>query len=121
MYLLLASRAPQKTCRPTGFLGSSSSQLPVFVQLYSMSGFLTFLIVLLSRVCLSEHPFLYDITGGSLKISLSKSCCCTKCTAHKYFYRVWNFRIVLWYYKGQDSIVCFSLLEGSFTLLKFHF
>ena len=45
-----------------------------------MSGFLTFLIILLSRVCLNERPFLYDITGCSLKISLSNGCCCTKCT-----------------------------------------
>ena len=24
-------------------------------------------------------PFLYDIIGGSLKISLGSGCCCTKC------------------------------------------
>ena len=36
--------------------------------------------ILLSRVCLDERPFLYDITGCSLKISLSNGCSCTKCT-----------------------------------------
>ena len=41
--------------------------------------------------------------------------------AHKDFFKVWNCWIVFWHYKGEDSIVCFSLLEGPFTSFKFHF
>lgn len=44
-----------------------------------MSSLLAFFIILLSLICLSEHPFLYDIAGGSLKISLSSCCCCCDC------------------------------------------
>ena len=51
----------------------------MFTQLHTTSGFLTFVAVLLSRVCLSERPFLYDIVDGSWKISLSNGCWFIKC------------------------------------------
>ena len=46
---------------------------------HSLSGFLAFIIILLSQVCLSKRPFLQDINGGSLKISLNNGCCCARC------------------------------------------
>ena len=58
-----------------------------------MSSLLAFFIILLSYICLSEHPFLYDIIGG------------------------FSQQLLLWllYYvitKGKwYSIVCFSLLK----------
>ena len=51
----------------------------MFTRLHITSGFLTFVVVLLSRVCLSERPFLYDIVDGSWKISLSNGCWFIKC------------------------------------------
>ena len=51
----------------------------MFTQLHTTSGFLTFVVVLLSRVCLSQRPFLYDIVDGSWKISLSNGCWFIKC------------------------------------------
>ena len=98
----------------TGFL--SITVVTGVYTTHSMSGFLAFVIIFLSQVCLSKRPFLYDIIGSSedfskqwlllIRISL----------------KVWNCWLVLCSYKGQDSTICFSLLEeGSCTFLKFHF
>ena len=54
-------------------------------------GFLALVIIFLSRVCLSEHLFLYDVIG-SLRISLSNGCCCTKYhLLIRIFCKVWRF------------------------------
>ena len=42
------------------------------------SGFLSFVIILLLRLCLSERPFLCDIMGTSLKIWFSNGFCCVR-------------------------------------------
>ena len=49
-----------------------------YTKLLGIFGFLALVIIFRSRICLSEHFFLYDIIG-SLRISLSNGCCCTKC------------------------------------------
>ena len=82
------------------------------------SGYLAFVIILLSRVRLSECPFLYDIVGGSLKISLSNDCCCTKC--HLLMKNSLMFRTV-----GQYCVIAKGKIHlfpvRTFTFLKFHF
>ena len=92
----------------------------MFTRLHTTSGFLTFVVVLLSRVCLSECPFLYDIVDGSWKISLSNGCWFIKC--HLLIRISLMFRTVEWncvITKGK--IRFFFLEEGPFTSFKFYY
>ena len=41
--------------------------------------------------------------------------------AHRNFFTVWNGWIILCYYKGQDFIVCFSLLKEGPSLRRSNF
>ena len=93
----------------------------MFTRLHTTSGFLTFVVVLLSRVCLSERPFLYDIVDGSWKISLSNGCWFIKCYL---LIRIsLMFGTVEWYCvitKGKIRFF-FLLEEGPFTSFKFYY
>ena len=90
----------------------------VCTKLHGIFGFLALVIIFLSRVCLSEHFFLYDIIG-SLRISLSYSCCCTKChllIRILYGLEIWNFWIVLLVSSGKGLNF---ITNDVFLLLKY--
>ena len=90
----------------------------VYTKLHGIFGFLALVIIFLSRVCLSEHFFLYDIIG-SLRISLSNSCCCTKChllIRILYGLEIWNFWIVLLVSSGKGLNF---ITNDVFLLLKY--
>ena len=90
----------------------------VCTKLHGIFGFLALVIIFLSRVCLSEHFFLYDIIS-SLRISLSNSCCCTKChllIRILYGLEIWNFWIVLLVSSGKGLNF---IANDVFLLLKY--
>ena len=76
------------------------------------------IIIFLSRVCLSEHLFLYDIIS-SLRISLTNVCCCRKChllIRILYGLQIWNCWIVLSVSSGKGLNF---ITNDVFLLLKY--
>ena len=72
---------------------------------------------------LGEHPFLYDIMGGSLKIRFSNGCCCIR---YHFLVKIsLRFGTAGWYcvMKGKIrffvSFRCSNLTSESALLLKF--
>ena len=61
----------------------------------------------LTSMSLSERPFLYDIMGGSLKISLSNGCCCMK--YHLLIRISFRFGTAGWYCVMKGRIRFFAL------------
>ena len=89
-----------------------------YTKLLGIFGFLALVIIFRSRICLSEHFFLYDIIG-SLRISLSNGCCCTKChllLRISYDLEIWNCWIVLSVSSGKGLNF---ITSDVFLLLKF--
>ena len=70
----------------------------------------------LTSMSLSERPSLYDIMGGSLKISFSNGCCCIK--YHLLIRISFRFGTAGWYCVTKGSIrffVLFCFLPSNFT------
>ena len=89
-----------------------------YTKLLGIFGFLALVIIFRSRICLSEHFFLYDIIG-SLRISLSNGCYCTKChllLRISYDLEIWNCWIVLSVSSGKGLNF---ITSDVFLLLKF--
>ena len=94
MVLIKVTKARQKkinslhfTFRRAEFLGTNSTRVRTSVywgwQAYTAPKYVFWFSSLcynfaLTSMSLSERPFLYDIMGGSLKISFSNGCCCMK-------------------------------------------
>ena len=90
----------------------------VYTKLHGIFGFFALVIIFLSRVCLSEHFFLYDIIG-SLRISLSSGCCCNKChflIRILYGLGIWNCWIVFSVSSGKGLNF---ITNDVFLLLKY--
>ena len=90
----------------------------VYTKRHGIFGFLALVIIFLSRVCLSEHFFLYDIIG-SLRISLSSGCCCSKChflIRILYGLGIWNCWIVFSVSSGKGLNF---ITNDVFLLLKY--
>ena len=60
----------------------------------------------LTSISLSGRPFLYDTMSGSLKISLRSGFCCVMPVAHKDFFRVLKFWMVLCVYCDLNRFLC---------------
>ena len=89
-----------------------------YTKLLGIFGFLALVIIFRSRICLSEHFFLYDIIG-SLRISLSNGCCCTKChllLRILHGLEIWNCWIVLSVSSGKGLNF---ITNDVFLLLKY--